>query len=109
MLTPSVIIMLLLSTITQAAGALLMPATKGLTAPLPTIGMFLGFGVGIGLLARLINSGVNLSVGLPLVAAALQLSTIFFGVAVLGESATPLKMLLLVSACGLVLVASYIR
>jgi small multidrug resistance pump len=109
MFSPSVIILLLVSTATQVAGALLIPATKGLTALWPTIGMFLGFGVGIGLLARLVATGVNLSVALPLVASALPLSSILFGVAFLGESASPLKIALLVSACGLVLVAGYVR
>ncbi|MGV6871804.1 hypothetical protein ACUSIJ_03810 [Pseudochelatococcus sp. B33] len=109
MFTPSVIILLLVSTATQVAGALLIPATKGLTALWPTIGMFLGFGVGIGLLARLVATGVNLSIALPLVASALPLSSILFGVAFLAESASPLKILLLVGACGLVLIASYMR
>lgn len=107
--TPTVIVTLLISTATQVAGALLIPYTKGLTAPLPTVGMFLGFGIGIGLLARLVNTGVNLSIALPLVASALPLSSILFGVAFLGESASALKILLLVSACGLVLGASYMR
>lgn len=109
MFTPSVIIMLLASTVTQVAAALLMPATRGLTALWPTIGMFLGFGVGIGLLARVVGSGVNLSIAIPLVATALPLSSILFGVAFLGEGGSPLKILLLVSACGMVLVASYMR
>ncbi len=63
--TPTVIITLLLSTATQVVGALLIPQTKGLTALWPTVGMFLGFGVGIGLLARVVHSGVNLSIALP--------------------------------------------
>lgn len=107
--TPAVIITLLLSTATQVAGALLIPQTKGLTALWPTVGMFLGFGIGIGLLARVVHSGVNLSIALPLVAAALPLSSILVGAAFLGESASPLRILLLVSACALVLVASYMR
>jgi small multidrug resistance pump len=109
MFSPSVIIMLLVSIATQVTGAILIPYTKGLTAPLPTIGMFLGFGVGIGLLARLVGIGVNLSIALPLVASAMPLSAILFGVAVLGESASFLKILFLVGACGLVLAASYMR
>jgi multidrug transporter EmrE-like cation transporter len=109
MFSPSVIIMLLVSIATQVTGAILISYTKGLTAPLPTIGMFLGFGVGIGLLARLVGIGVNLSIALPLVASAMLLSAILFGVAVLGESASFLKILFLVGACGLVLAASYMR
>ncbi len=109
MFSPYIIIMLLISIVTQVTGAMLIPYTKGLTAPLPTIGMFLGFGVGIGLLARLIDSGINLSVALPVVATFMPFSAILFGVLVLGESASPLKILLLVGACVTVLVASYMR
>lgn len=109
MLSPSIIVLLVVSTLTQVAGALLIPATKGLTAPWPTIGMFLGYAIGLSLLARVVAAGVNLSVAVPLVATAFPLCSILFGVAFLGESASPLKILLLLSACGLVLIASYMR
>ncbi len=107
--TPGIIITLLISTAAQAAGTLLIPATHGLTKPLPTLGMLLSFGIGIGLLARLVGMGVNLSIAVPLVTTTLQLSSILFGIAVLRESASPLKILLLAGACTLVLVASYMR
>lgn len=55
----------------------------------------------------MVATGVNLSIALPLIASALPLSSILFGVAFRGESAAPLKILLLISACGLVLIASY--
>lgn len=108
-LSPTIIAMLIASFITQAAALALMAYTKGLTAALPTFGMFLSFGIGIGLMARVVHTGVNVSTVVPLMASAIPLSSILFGIAVLGESASPLKILLLVSACGLVLAAGYMR
>lgn len=105
----SIIAMLVVSVAAQVAALLLMSHTKGLTAPLPTFGMFLLFMIGIGLMARVVNTGVNVSTVVPLVAAAIPLSSILIAIAFVGESASPLKISLLVSACGLVLAAGYMR
>jgi len=106
---PTILAMFFASLITQAAALNLLAYTKGLTATLPTIGMFLFFGVGLGLMSRIVHTGVNVSTIVPLMATIIPLSTIVYGAAFLGESASPLKLALLVSACGLVLVSGYVR
>lgn len=108
-LTPTIIAMFVISLLVQAVAFGLMSYTKGLTAMWPTIGMFLLFDVGLALMSRIVHTGANVSTILPLMAAAIPLSTILYGVFVLGESASPWKLALLVSACGLVLVAGYVR
>ncbi|HZO52743.1 MAG TPA: hypothetical protein VFB63_08505 [Bryobacteraceae bacterium] len=108
LLSPSIVLMVIGSTAAQVAGVSIMPYTKGLTAPLPTIAMFLCMMTGVGLLARLAHSGVNLSTIVPLVSAAVPLAAILIGVVVLGDSASIAKVTLLVGACGLVLISSYI-
>jgi multidrug transporter EmrE-like cation transporter len=108
-LPPSIIAMFIASLVAQAAALNLMAYTRGLTAIGPTIGMFVSFGIGLGLMSRLVHTGVNVSTIVPLMATAIPLSTIVFGVTVLGESASALKLALLVGACGLVLVAGYLR
>jgi multidrug transporter EmrE-like cation transporter len=94
------------SAVLQLIGLIMLPLTKGFTEPMPTLGAALSFLVGIGLLARLIHSGVNLSALIPLLAATVPLATIAFGVLVYGESASLLKITMLVSACGLIGFAS---
>jgi len=86
----------------QLFGLVMLPLTKGFTNPLPTLGAAIGFLVGIGLMARLINSGVNLGVLIPILAATIPLAAIAFGVLVYGEPASLLKITLLVAACGLI-------
>ena len=98
--------MFVASIVFQLFGLILLPLTKGFTEPMPTVGAALGFEVGIGLLARLIHSGINLSVLIPLLAATVPLATIAFGVLVYGESASLLKITMLVSACILIGFAS---
>jgi len=101
-LTISTVLIFFASVIFQLFGLVMLPLTKGFTAPVPTLGAAVGFLLGIGLLARLTNSGVNLSVLIPLLAAVVPLATIAFGVLVYGEVASPLKIVLLVSACILI-------
>lgn len=89
----------------QLIGLILLPMTKGFTQPLPTLGAAIGFLIGIGLLARLIESGVNLSILIPFLAATIPLAVIVVGILFYGESASLLKVSLLVTACILIGVA----
>lgn len=107
--SPAVVAMLVGSVAAQVIGLLAMPHSRGLTSPLPTAVMFLFFLAGIGLMARLVSTGINLSTLLPLVASAIPLSSILIGITFMGESASPPKIALLIAACGLVLVAGYLR
>ena len=105
-LSISTVLIFAASVVFQLFGLVMLPLTKGFTEPVPTIGAAVGFLLGIGLLARLINSGANLSMLIPLLAAIVPLVTIAFGFLVYGELASTLKVVLLVSACILIGVAS---
>jgi small multidrug resistance pump len=70
------IITFTISLAAQLLGTAMLPLTQGLTRPVPTLIGALGFLIGIGLMARLVNSGVNLSVLIPLISAAVPLASI---------------------------------
>jgi len=82
-LTPSIIALVATSVICQVIGASLMPMTKGLTEIIPTIGFGIAFTAGLGIMARLIHSGINLSALLPFMAAVVPLCAIVVGITVL--------------------------
>ena len=90
----------------QVCGLLLMPLTKGFTAPLPTIGLIVLFSTGLGLLARLLDSGVELGVLLALGSAVVPLTITILAIFLYGESASFMKISLLVAACALIGLAS---
>jgi len=98
-LTPSIIALVATSVVCQVIGASLMPMTKGLTEIIPTIGFGIAFATGLGIMARLINSGINLSALLPFMAAVVPLSAIVVGIMFYGESSSALKISLLVFSC----------
>ena len=77
-----------------------MPLTRGLTEVVPTIGFGIAFATGLGIImARLINSGINLSALLPFMAAVVPLCAIAVGIIFYGESASALKLSLLIMSC----------
>ena len=98
-LTPSIIALVATSVVCQVIGASLMPMTKGLTEIIPTLGFAIAFAIGLSIMARLINSGINLSALLPFMAAVVPLCAIAVGVLVYGESASALKISLLIVSC----------
>ena len=98
-LTPSIIALVATSVFCQVIGASLMPMTKGLTEIIPTLGFAIAFAIGLSIMARLINSGINLSALLPFMAAVVPLCAIAVGVLVYGESASTLKITLLIFSC----------
>lgn len=53
-LSPSTILLLLLSMAFQVAGLVLLPVTRGFTAPLATLGSGAALVMGLGLLARML-------------------------------------------------------
>ena len=105
-LLSSVVLMFAVSIVFQVFGIAMLPLSKGLTQPMPTLGLAVGFLVGIGLMARLIYSGVSLSMLIPIMAATVPLASIVLGVVVYGEVASLPKIAMLVTACGLIGVAS---
>ena len=107
-LTPTIIAMLAASVVFQVIGLSLMPLTKGLTELVPSIGCGIAFLAGLGLMARLLNSGINLGILLPFMAAIVPLCAIAVGIMFYGESASLIKLSLLVSACLVIGFASSI-
>ena len=107
-LTPAIIAILAASVVFQVIGLSLMPLTKGLTELVPSIGCGIAFLAGLGLMARLLNSGINLGILLPFMAAIVPLCAIAVGIMFYGESASLTKLSLLVSACLVVGFASSI-
>lgn len=104
--TPLAAGLVLLSVLAQLVGIYLMPLTKGLTAPLPTLGFALAYGVGIALLPRIAHMGINLSLFIPFVAALVPLGAVALGVLAYGEPASLAKIGILVTACVLIGVAN---
>lgn len=105
-LTLTTILMFFGSVVLQIFGIAMLPQTKGLTVPLPTLGAAVGFVGGIALLARLAHSGVNLSILIPLMSTVIPLASIGLGVFLYGESVSMLKLAMLLAACGLIGAAS---
>jgi len=105
-MAPSAIAMFIGSVVFQLIGLWLIPMTKGLTQPLYTLLWAAAMLIGVGFIARLVNSGANMSSVLPLMAAIIPLCTIAMGVFFYGESASAMKIGLLCGSCLLVGVAS---
>lgn len=82
----------------QFAGLALIPATRGFTAPWPTFACIAAFLVGIGVSARLVHGGVDLSIITPLMTVALQLLVLIVSITIYQEHASAAKIVLLVGA-----------
>jgi hypothetical protein len=88
----------LVSMLSQFAGLALIPATRGFTALWPTVGCISAFLIGIGVSARLVHNGVQLSIITPFMTVALQLLVLVVALTVYGETASFAKIALLVCA-----------
>ena len=105
-LPASTIAWFLFSVVAQLGAITLLPRTAGFTKAAPTLlcaGLFL---LGIYALARLTHKGVDLGLLVPAMSGFIPLVTIAIGIFVYGESASPLKLGLLVGACVLIGVAA---
>lgn len=107
-ITPGIIMMFAVSVVFQVIGILLMPMTKGLTEIMPTLGSALAFLVGLGAMARIIHSGINLSILAPFMAAIVPICIVTISIFIYGESASLTKISLLLSACFVIGFASNI-
>lgn len=104
---PAVTILLLLSSVAcQVTGLVLLPLTRGFTAPIATLGSSAAFVIGLGLLARMSHDGVDIGVIVPLTSTLIPLCVIAVGALLYGESASLMKIGLLIVACGLIGLAS---
>jgi len=86
----------------QLLAMLLLPRTRGFTVALPTIACALLFVGGIWMVARMYSSGAPLGIMSPLLAAVIPLGVIAIGVLVYNESASPLRISMLLGACALI-------
>ena len=100
------IITFTISLAAQLLGMAMLPLTRGLTRPVPTMLGALGFLIGLGLMARLLNNGVNLSMLIPLMSTAMPLASIAMGILWFGDTLSVPKLVVLLAACGLIGVAS---
>lgn len=80
----------------------LIPATRGFTAIVPTTICILSFVISIGISARLVHGGVDLSVLTPIITVSLQIAILVVAITVYGESASTAKIALLVGAALMV-------
>ena len=95
----------LISIVFQVGAILLLPSTRGFTNPLPSVLCVASFGVALWMLARIINSGVDLGLLIPISAAAVPLATMIAGIVLFHEPGSPIRVMLLLGACALIGVA----
>ena len=105
-LSLNVVLMFLASIVMQVIALSMLPLTAGFTRLLPTLGCMAAFSVGIGLLARIVASGVQLSIVIPISAAAVPIAIVLVGVFAYGEPASLLRLIILFAACALIGFAS---
>lgn len=86
----------------QILAMTLLPRSRGFTVLLPTVGCAALFICGIWMIARMYQSGAKLGIMSPLLAAIIPLGVIAVGILLYHESASPLRITLLVAACGLI-------
>lgn len=94
------------ATIFQLMAVLLLPATKGMTQLMPTLGVALGYALGVTCMSRMIVSGMDLSLLIPIITVTIMLSAVAAGVLLYGDSASPIKIAALIGAGALVGIAS---
>lgn len=103
---PIILATFAMSVILQVIGLSLLPMTRGFTVIGPSVGVVVAFGIAMGLLARVSHSGVDLSVLIPWLAAVTPIVMIAVGIIIYHESASLLKIMLLVGACIIIGFAS---
>jgi multidrug transporter EmrE-like cation transporter len=105
-ITPNLVLTFIGLLICQLIGLTLLPRTQGFTNPGISALMLALFAVSYWLLARMIRSGANLGILIPLMSTIIPLATIAIGVVLYGESASGVRIALLICACALIGVAS---
>lgn len=105
-MSPLVISWGLLLVVSNTFAIAMLPKTDGFTKLVPTLLTIGGFVVTAWALSRLIHSGLQLSILMPVAAAVIPLAAIAIGVVVYGESASMTKIALLVGACALIGIAA---
>ena len=105
-INPLLVLNFIIMVALQVFACVLLPRTAGFTKlGVTTVGV-LAFVASYWLMSRSIHSGANLGILIPFMGAAIPLSTIAFGILAYGESASLVRVSLLVTSCILVGVAS---
>ena len=86
------------ATLFQLLGASLLPTTKGMTAIGPAAAVAVAYAISVTCMARLIVSGVNLSLLIPIITVAIMLCSVLVGGIAYGNSASPVKLAMLATA-----------
>jgi multidrug transporter EmrE-like cation transporter len=107
-ITASGVLLFLGATVLQMTATALLPASRGLTAPMPTVIMFLCFGGGLAILARLLASGMSLSMLIPLNTLILTIGSIVVSIVLYKENVPPTKLALLAGSGVMIALASRI-
>jgi len=94
-----------LQVLMQLTAIAMLPLSKGFTKVGPTLVCVMAIVASVYLLARLTNSGANISTLIPWAATAVPLASIAMGMLLYGEMASPMRLSLLVLACIVVAVA----
>lgn len=102
------IFMFLASMLLQVFMLSMLPLSQGYTRPWPTLAALVSMNVAIWLYARLIASGVHLSIMVPISATIIPLCSIIVGITCYGDRAPALKIALLVTATAIIGVASVV-
>lgn len=102
----NVLLLFVAAVISQLIAAGLLPRTAGFTNPVPTLACAGALVLSFLFIARMIHSGVNLSILAPLVSAIVPLGAVFIGILMYGEAASIGKVALLITACALIGVAA---
>ena len=101
-LSPRIYAMFFASVGFQILAVILLPRTRGFTQLFPTLVCSALFVAGIWMIARMYQSGAKLGVLSPLLAAVIPLGVILVSILVYHESASPMRVGLLVLASGLI-------
>ena len=97
-LSPAIIAGFVVTILGQFLALALIPATRGFTAVVPTLACIALFVISLGISARLVYSGVELSLLTPIATVVLQLLVLAVSIIVYHESASPWKIGLLLCA-----------
>lgn len=102
----STLIWFAITVVFQTIGVALLPATRGMTAPAPVAGAVICYGIGIYAMARLLVSGIDLSLLIPIMTVVMLASLVAVGVVIYGEGASLVKLGCLAGATMLIGLAS---
>ena len=104
--TPYSISVFALVMLCQLVGVALLPKTEGYTNIGYSVAQLACFGVSFALMARLLRSGAQLGILIPILSTAMPLASVLIGIAFYRESPSPLRVSMLLSACALIGLAS---